>query len=288
MLLSRRQLLAGAAAASLASARQTQARSLDGLKIGVTDWNLRLTGKLEALRLAASLGFEGVEVSLGREPDGDRLAMDNHDLQQQHLAEARKQGIALAGTCLNILHRNYLKNDKLAQKWVADGIAVTKALNAKVMLLPFFGKGALETRREIDYVGDILRELAPEAEKAGVILSPENTISAEDNVRLMDRSRSPAVLTYYDVGNSTLAGFYIIKEIRWLGAARIAQFHLKDNPNYMGEGKIDFAAVMDAIADLDFKGFANLETNSPSKSVADDMRRNLAYTRTVLEEAQQT
>ncbi len=35
-----------------------------------------------------------------------------------------------------------------------------------------------------------LRELAPEAEKAGVILGLEDTVSAEDNVRIMDRSRA--------------------------------------------------------------------------------------------------
>ena len=41
----------------------------------------------------------------------------------------------------------------------------------------------------MDYVGDALRDLAPEATKAGVILGLENTISAEDNVRIMERSR---------------------------------------------------------------------------------------------------
>ena len=57
----------------------------------------------------------------------------------------------------------------------------------------------------MDYVGDALKELAPEAVKAGVLLGLENTISAEDNVRIMERSGSPAVQAYYDVGNSTSA-----------------------------------------------------------------------------------
>ena len=286
MRLSRRQLLAAGGVLALGTIKRARAGSLAGLKIGVTDWNLRLSTKLEALRLASSIGFEGVEISLGGKPVDGRLVLDNPDLQQQYLAEARKLNIALAGTCLNILHRNYLKNDKLGQKWVADGIPITKKLNAKVMLLPFFGKGALNTNQEMDYVGDILRELAPAAEKAGVILGLEDTISAEDNVRIMERARSEAVLTFYDVGNSTRAGFDIIKEMRWLGADRICQFHLKDNPHYMGEGTIDFEAVIDVIADLNFKGFADLETNSPSKSVEDDMRRNFTYIRRLLEEAQ--
>jgi sugar phosphate isomerase/epimerase len=150
------------------------------------------------------------------------------------------------------------------------------------MLLPFFGKGALTTHAEMDYVGDALREVAPQAEKAGVILGLEDTISARDNVRIMERTRSQAVKTYYDVGNSTSNGFDILGEIRWLGKDRICQFHLKDNPHYMGQGKIDFPAVVQAIAELGFEGFANLETSSPSKSIEDDMAKNLAYIRGLL------
>jgi len=197
----------------------------------------------------------------------------------------KKHSIAAAGTCLDILHVNYLKNDKLGQKWVADSIPITRKLDAKVVLLPFFGKGGLTTHEEMDYVGDFLREIAPEAHKNGVLLGLENMISAEDNVRILDRARNPAVKVYYDVGNSTNAGFDVLKEIPWLGAARICQFHLKDNPHYLGEGKIPFPEVMRLIGSLGFSGFANLETDSPSKSVEADMRRNLAYIRGLMKTA---
>jgi len=278
----RRELIV---AALWTGARLPAARAkLAGLKIGVTDWNLGMTGKVEAVGLAAKLGFEGVEVSLGRNPASDKLPLDSADVQEAYLAAAKQHKIGIAGTCLDILHVNCLKNDKLGQKWLADGIPITKRLAARVMLMPFFGKCALKTREEMDYVGDVLRELGQEAKKAGILLGLENTISAEDNVRIMERSRSEAVLTYYDVGNSTAAGFDPEKEIRWLGLKRICQFHLKDNPNYLGEGKISFPGVMRAIASLgDWKGFANLETVSPSKSVEQDMRRNLEYVRKLIQ-----
>ena len=112
-------------------------------------------------------------------------------------------------------------------------------MGVRVVLLPFFGRCALETAAEMDKVGDVLKELAPAAEKAGVVLGLEDTISARDNVRIMDRTQSSAVLTYYDVGNSTSNGFDVVKEIRWLGSARICEVHLKDNPHYLGEGRID-------------------------------------------------
>jgi len=276
MHISRRSFL-GAGGAVLAAGR-LRGRGRD-LKIGVTDWNLRLTGKVEAVETAARLGFDGVQVSLGRKPVDGKLPLDDEVVQQQYLTAAKIRKIPLDGTCLDILHVNYLKNDKLGQKWVTDSIPITKKLNARVILLPFFGKGALTTHEEMDYVGDALREIAPEAEKAGVILGLEDTISAEDNVRIMERSKSPAVLTYYDVGNSTEGGFDVQKEIRWLGKERICQFHLKDNPHYLGEGKIDFPALLKTIEDIEFHGFANLETSCPSNSVDDDMIRNLHFVR---------
>ncbi len=234
------------------------------------------------MALAARLGFDGVQISLGRKPVNGKLPLDDSGNQAQYVAAAKEHGIALDGTCLDILHVDHLKDNSRAQKWVADSIPITKNVNAKVILLPFFGKASFTTHDEMDYVAGVLKEIAPQAEKAGVILGLEDTISAEDNVRIMERAGSPALQVYYDVGNSAEGGFDVVKEIRWLGAGRICQIHLKDNPHYMGEGKIDFPAVMQAITDIHFAGFANLETDCPSKSVENDMTRNLKFVRGLL------
>lgn len=276
--MTRRSLLrctAGAAAA-LPMVRAASAK----LRIGITDWNLKMTVKPEAVPTAARLGFDGVQVSCGRRITGDKMPLDNPDLVAEYLELAAGNHIALDGTCVDRLHDNGLKSDKLASKWVSDAIRLTKALHTRVALLPFFGKWALETRAEMDYTADALRELGPEAEKAGVVLGLENTISAEDNVRVMERSRSKAVLVYYDVGNSTKAGFDVVKEIRWLGKDRICQFHLKDNPHYLGEGTIPFPAVIQAIRDIGFDGYANLETDAhPNMDVGAEQKRNLEFIR---------
>ncbi|MGI8783409.1 MAG: sugar phosphate isomerase/epimerase family protein [Acidobacteriota bacterium] len=256
------------------------------LKIGAPDWNLKLTGEAEAVELSKRIGFDGVEISLGRKPSGDRLPLADPDVQQRYLDESRKHNVPIVSTCLDILHVNFLKSDPLGQKWVMDSIPITKKLGARVILLPFFGNGRMLTRAEMDFVADFLKkEAAAEATRAGVVLGLENTNSAEENAYILDRVQSDAVRVYYDVGNSTGGGFDVVGEIGWLGRDRICQFHLKDNPHYLGEGSINFPAVIKAIAAIGFKGVANLECSAPSGSVEQDMKRNLAYVRGLLAKA---
>jgi L-ribulose-5-phosphate 3-epimerase len=249
-------------------------------KIGAPDWSLRQEAKVESLALAKKIGFDGVQISLGVSAQG--LPLSDAAIQRAFLDESRRVGIPITSVCLNILHRNYLKSDPLGRRWVAESIPIAKSLGVKVILLPFFGRGALITTAEMDYVGDALREIAPAAERAGVILGLEDTISARDNVRIIERAKSPAVMVYYDVGNSTLGGFDIIEEIRWLGRDRICEVHLKDNPHFLGQGKIDFAAVVDALAGIGFSKWAQLETDCPTGSVENDMAANLEFIRGIM------
>jgi L-ribulose-5-phosphate 3-epimerase len=279
-MMSRRRFLGSAVAAGVCT--RVAVAWDQPLRIGVTDWNLDLGASPDAVPLAAKLGFEGVQISFGRKLVDGKMPVDHPEVIARYLKLSRENKIPIDGTCVDRLHDNGLKSDPLAPKWVLDSIRLTKALETRVLLLPFFSRWALQTREEMDYVGDALRDLGPEAAKAGVILGLENTISAADNVRIMERSRSTSVKVYYDVGNSTVAGFDPVTEIRWLGRERICQFHLKDNPHYLGEGSIQFAPILRAIREIQFAGYANLETDAPSKELDADLRRNLAYIRNVM------
>jgi hypothetical protein len=52
-------------------------------KIGVTDWNLKLEGKIESISLARQLGFDGVQISIGK--GKDRLPLSDPALQKAFL-----------------------------------------------------------------------------------------------------------------------------------------------------------------------------------------------------------
>ena len=267
----RRHFLALPGVALLSAAPQPQFR------IGVTDWNLNLAGQPAAMELASSIGFAGVEISLGRKPVAGKLPLDNPELHRVYLQKSTELNCKLISTCLDILHVNGLKNDKLAQKWLSDAIGINQKLGIRNMLLPFFGSRALETSAEMDYVADLLRDFGTQAHKAGVTLGIENTNSAADNIRILNRTRSEAVKVFYDIGNSFSRGYDIYHEIGLLGLDRICQFHLKNNPGYLGQGGINFPKVFEVIASIGFPGFADLETSSPSKDIATDMTKNLAF-----------
>jgi len=272
-MITRRSLLGGALAAG-------HLRASPGLRVGITDWNLKLTANPESVPLAAKLGFDGVQVSFGRSVNGGSLPADDPAIVAKYLQLSAEHRLPLDGTCVDMLHVIGLKNDKAAVRWVADALRLTHALQTQVLLLPFFGRQALKTEEERNFVGDVLRELEAEALKARVILGLENENSAEENVRIMDRSRAGNVLVYYDVGNSTnIGGYDVVKEIRWLGKDRVCQIHLKDKSLYLGEGKISFPEVIQAIHDIGFTGYANLETDFRPGALEEDMRHNLAFVR---------
>lgn len=271
--------------------KQGQNHNPDRFKIGVIDINgryggLARTARIDAVEKAARIGFEGVEITFGGPDEDGMLLLAREERQQRYMEELDRHGIKAAGTHLFVLHQNLLKDpdDPLARKWVEQAIPATHNLNAEVILLPFFGDGAIETTAEMHYVADLMNDLGAMAQDYGVILGLENTLSAEDNMRILDRANSPAVKVYYDTGNSHGFGHDIYSEIRRLGSERICQFHLKDNPHYMGEGEIDFDEVFRIIDEIGYSGWLILETTSPTGNRAEDLRRNLEFTKNTLSE----
>lgn len=250
------------------------------LKIGVTDWNLGKGANPESVALAASIGFEGVEVSFGRpRPDEARLPADKPETIAAYRAAFARHKIGVAGTCVDALHKNCLMNDRQGVKWLNDSIRLSKELGAKVLLMPSFFDCEINTAALMDSTASAIKEVIKDAELAGVTLGLENTLSAMENLRIMDKVGSKNLKVYYDPQNAIRWHHDPFKEIPLLGASRICQFHIKDNDGYLGEGKVPWDRLMPVILDLGFAGWANLETTNPSKDIQADMRRNLAYVR---------
>lgn len=252
----------------------------DAIKVGMCDWSLGRAGRVEAFELAEKIGLDGVEVSINFPSPMGHLR--NTNVQKQFLEASRKHGVAIASTALGVLNSVPLKSEPKAAIWVADAIEVTRNLGTKVILLAFFGRGELrpDNKEEMNRVIDVLKELAPRAERAGVILGLENTLSAEDNMRIIEQVGSNAVQVYYDLKNSADRGRDVPKEIRMLKGL-ICQVHLKNGPKLLSEPlNVDFPACAQALRDIGYDGWYILETSSP-RDIVEDTRANIRYTKAI-------
>jgi sugar phosphate isomerase/epimerase len=275
---SRRRFIGTALAAAALPIRASMSSDL---QIGTMDTVLKQAGKPEALTTAKQLGLAAVQVTLGVSADGKTLPLENAQLQERYRSASQQQNIPIDSTYIDMLHVSCLKSDPNAVNWVLKGIEINRNLHAPILMTVFFGKCAVLNRTELDYVIDAFRDLTKAAERANVILGFENTLSGEDNRYAVDRISSRAFKIWYDVGNSTYNGYDVPREIRMLGRERICQFHFKDK-GYLGEGAVKYEPILKAIDEIGFKGYANLETTSPSGNVEKDTKRNLVYLQTLM------
>jgi len=237
-------------------------------KIGACDWSLGKGSELAAFDVAREIGLDGVQVSMGTARNDMQLRKP--EMQKAYLDKAKKTGVEIGSLALGELNSVPLKSDPRAAEWLAQSIDVCKALGITVVMPAFFGNGALDMNntKEIDHVVEILKGIAPNAEKKKVIIGLENTLSAADNVKIVRRVGSPAVQVYYDTGNSHSAGRDIYQEIRTLGKL-ICEVHVKDGRNMLGGGQIDFGKVRKALDEIGYSGWIVLEAAAPRGVIPD-------------------
>jgi L-ribulose-5-phosphate 3-epimerase len=281
----RRHFLTGTASAMGALGLASAARNLAAapasskLKVGMCDWSM---GQMNpsAMALARRIGLDGVEVSLGTRENNLWLRRD--EVRRDYLQAARDHNISIPSLAIGELNHVPLMSEPRAAIWVADAIEVAQRMKVNKMLLAFFSKGELkgtnaeDMRRTID----VLAELAPRAEKAGVVLGVESYLSAEDHLKILDAVKSRFVQVYYDVKNMADAGHDPIASMKMIGTERICQIHFKDTPYLeQGSGKVNWPATVAVIREMNYDGWIILETPSPSKDVVADTQKNLEYVR---------
>ena len=273
---SRRDLLLGVSAAAMRAPSAGH-----HLKIGIMDVIFGFPSNPDAFAAAQQVGFDGIQVTIGKPDSQGQLLLSDPVLQQRILDASTTHKVAIASTYLDILHRDCLQSSEAAKTWIRQAIQITKRLNASIIELVFFFKCGLTSPRDVDAVVAAVRELAPEAHAANIILGIENTLSAEDNARILDRVGSPAVKIWYDIGNSTNMGhFDVPREIRFLGKDRIGQIHIKDKL-YLGQGAVDVKGCLEAIFNIGYNGFCVLETAAPTGDRVADAAKNLQLLRAI-------
>ena len=268
--------------------------------VGMCDWNLGEYPNPDLISLAQEAHLEGIQVSIGTRPDN--IPLREREVRRKYLELGRKHGITFhsvaAGSILNSIP---LATEPQSAVYVIDAIEAAAVLGAGNILLAFFGRGDLRKRDEegnlierqegefksyalndenVTRVVEALRQIVPRAKDAGVIIGIENTLTAKQNLQIIDRIGSDIAQVYYDVGNSWGSGYNVPGEIRMLGNDMICEVHLKDwNTSVLGsdEGMVDMAACARALDDIGYNKWLVLETSGRRDRFLEDTRANVAF-----------
>lgn len=246
---------------------------------------------LEAIVRAAELGYQGYEIDIGDFGDtGLGLHWPEAFTADRVVAAAeaaRGAGMEISSLCLGVLWRFYPTSPDLgvratAVEIIQQAASLAALAGAKVILLPVGQPESLTPDEARDQLVEVLKECAPSAEAADVFLAVENVgqplaANVDDLLEIVARVGSPACQVYYDVGNAAHRGADPVAGIRQL-RSHLAMVHVKDfqpgEPRgktvIIGDGVIDWKAVLTALSEVNYDGFLTLEVPGTAET-ADDI-----------------
>ncbi len=267
--------------------------------IGICDWNLGPMCDPEQIPRAAEAHLSGIQVSLGRNPE--EMLLRDPSIQERYLELGNEHGITFHSVALGLLNTYPLSDEPRSAIWLVDAIDAAVALGASNVLMAFFGNGDLRQKDEngdflndsvgefasyrldedkVTRVVDTLIQVVPRARDVGVSLGLENTLTAAQNLEIIDRVGSEWLQIYYDLGNSTGNGYDVPGELRLIGNQRLCEVHLKDwNTPVLGsdESMVDNQAAAAALEDIGYDKWLVLETSGREDRFLEDTQGNVAW-----------
>ena len=266
------------------------------MKIGVIQLSLVADDPAESFALAAKAGLDGLEITCNTPAEAvDLLSADGiariRRLKKTHKIEVPTIGLGLLRESMGLFGPP--ETADAAEEVIGRAIAAASEIGADVVLLPFLGQATIQVEEELDRVIAALDALAADAEDAGVTLGIESTLNVNQQQYLLEHLGAyTSVKVYYDTGNALARRSDPATFLRDLGRDRVCRMHFKDvrlgeegaPPDFdvaLGEGDVDFAAVVSAIGALEYDGWIVLETPPTSDPLA-AAKANLAFARSVL------
>jgi sugar phosphate isomerase/epimerase len=268
--------------------------------VGICDWNLGSSSDPAAIPKAREAHLKGIQVSVGTSPES--IPLREAIVRRRYLELGKEHGIRFCSVAAgSILNQIPLKSEPQSAIYVVDALEAAAQLGAENVLLAFFGNGDLRLKDargrlrnlskgpyksfELDAAGvarvvEVLRQLVPRAEDSGVALGLENTLTADQNLEIIERVGSEMVQIYYDVGNSTHYGYDVAAEIQQIGKERICEIHLKDWASPVlgaSSGEVDFQKAAEACREIGYDKWYVLESSGRENMFLEDTRANVRF-----------
>jgi L-ribulose-5-phosphate 3-epimerase len=271
MNLTRRSFLAATASAALCPLSRGDESPLPAstekshrYRIGACDWMMLKRQRPGAIPLGKEVGVDGVEVDMGGL--GDRPTFDNKltdpAFREEILGPANKLGIEICSIAMSGYYAQSFPEREGAERTVRDCIETMKLMNAKVAFLPLGVRGDLIKHPELrPKVVERLKAIAPDAEKAGVVIGLETALDAAGDMKLLDDIGSSAVRIYFNFSNALQAGRDLVAELKALGKDRICQIHCTDEDGFwlQDNKRLDMAKVKQTLDEMGWSGWLVIE-----------------------------
>lgn len=254
-------------------------------KFGIRQASLRnpedagkgMLGNFDTFKVAQDIpGITGVELQV----TSGNPNMRDLSVARRYKAEAHRWGLDIPTTAGVWNHEIWGAHAGLD---LVNSIRATEIVGARIMLVAFFRNSAPDMRDEDSYgpVVSLLREVAPKAEEAGIVLSLENSLSPADNKLLVEMVDHSAVKVYYDIDNMFQYGHgdVAVPGIELLGNENIVAVHAKNDGRLLQVGgRIDWAAAFQGLTRIGYDGWIVFETRHDSHEDAREAtQQNIAF-----------
>lgn len=252
-------------------------------RIGVCQWCLRDQSP-DGAEMVRKMGFDGVQMDMG-------LGSLQRDLRRPGFAAAyaaawKREGLQVSSLALNNLDAHDEAAAAQAEQNCLQAMEAAVCLKAPVLMIPCFGPSGMETEADFARIADLLRRVCIRAGEYDLVVSSENSLSGEDNLRLLEAVDRPNFRIYFDTANPLMMrGLDGLAMLEML-LPHICEVHIKDfrrNKEWenvcLGQGDCRARQALELLRSRDYQGWLVVENDTAERIPEPDtiwLRQGLA------------
>lgn len=260
-------------------------------KVAVVDLMILKRQKLGAFQLTKDIGADGVEVDMGGL--GSRVTFDNKllidSVRNQFLNKAKELDLEIPSLAMTGYYAQSFCQRPSYVESIQDCINTMTMMNVKVAFLPLGVQCDLVKRPDLrDSVINRLKQIAPLAEKAGVVIGIETALDAQGELQLLKAVGSPAIKSYFNFSNALKNGRDVSAELKILGKDNIVQIHCTDDDGVwlQNNTRLDMKKVKQTLDEMNWSGWLVIERSRDAKdsgNVKKNFGANTAYVKSIFQ-----
>lgn len=252
-------------------------------KIAICQWCVPAKGP-EALKLAAEMGYDGVEMDMGLGNSEQNLLIP--EVLDAFLKVKSSCGIQIPSLAFNGLNLKETDVRKEREEIMRKAVEIVVKLDAKVLQMPSFFGHKIKTEEDFAETARSLKYLCQLVSEYGVKVGTENQLDAQENLRLIEEVGEENFGVYFDNANPYMFddrdGMEMLEELY----PYICETHVKDFLLYgkkpcklLGKGMCHAKEALEFLKD---KGYDRWIVTENGLSV-DELKKDVIWIREIME-----